>query len=112
MTTEIASQNTQKGLTTTSLASVGLTVKTKTPFHLIGGEYISWIQALALSADGCTLFTGSDEKARAWDVATGRQLRIFQGHTSDIHALALNADGRTSVVSLKSPIKVFTIPGM
>jgi len=95
MTQEIALENTKKELTT-SLASVGLSVKTKTPFHLIGEGHTNSIFALALSADGRTLFTGSHDKtARAWDVATGRQLRIFEGHTDRVNTLALSADGRT-----------------
>jgi len=93
MTQEIALENRKKGLTT-SLASVGLTIKTKTPFHLIEG-HTDGINSLALSADGRTLFTASSDTAHAWDVATGHHLRTFDGHSRSVNALALSADART-----------------
>jgi WD40 repeat protein len=53
------------------------------------------ITTVAYSLDGKTLFSGGcDNVIRMWDVATGKELRRFQGHTSAVMAVALSLDGR------------------
>jgi WD40 repeat protein len=51
--------------------------------------------ALALTADGKTLITPSGKDIRVWDTATGRQRRLLRGHTGNVDAVAVAADGRT-----------------
>jgi WD40 repeat protein len=61
-------------------------------------QYGSW--SLVFSADGKVLFAGSpSEPLRAWDFATGRELRRYGGQESRIirgfYCLALSPDGTT-----------------
>ncbi|MBA2307540.1 WD40 repeat domain-containing protein, partial [Candidatus Dependentiae bacterium] len=50
----------------------------------------------AFSPDGTTVLTGSfDNTARLWDVKTGQQLHILQGHTEIVNSVAFNPDGTT-----------------
>ena len=47
--------------------------------------------ALALSASG--EFGLSDNTLRLWEVASGRELRRFEGHTDEVLACAFSPDG-------------------
>src|SRR5439155_653295 len=56
------------------------------------------VGAFALSADGTTLVSGSDDKTlKLWDIPSGREVRAFAGHTAAVWACALSADGGTLV---------------
>lgn len=58
----------------------------------------SGVLALAISADGKFLASGSSDKTiRLWDLsaATPRVARMFQGHTEEVTALAFSPDGKT-----------------
>lgn len=48
----------------------------------------------AVSADGSTLLTVDDERARTWDTATGRELASFRGHGKDLRYAALSDHGQ------------------
>jgi WD40 repeat protein len=59
------------------------------------------VTAVAFSRDGAFVLTGtgsvvgeSDNAARLWEVATGRQISAFKGHTQSITSVAISADGR------------------
>jgi len=48
-----------------------------------------------LSADGQWALSGSwDKTLKLWEVATGRYVRIFEGHTDAVTAVCLSLDGR------------------
>jgi WD40 repeat protein len=50
----------------------------------------------AIAPDGKTILSGSNEKtARLWDVATGKEIRQFVGHTASIWRVAFAPDGKT-----------------
>jgi WD40 repeat protein len=56
------------------------------------------VSAVALSADGRTLATSSDDTVMLWDLSdrtTPRQLGRLTGHDGPVSAVALSADGRT-----------------
>jgi WD40 repeat protein len=54
-----------------------------------------WIAAAAFSPDGRYVLTGSwDRTARLWEIATGKELRRFEGHTSAVLSVAFSSDGR------------------
>jgi hypothetical protein len=56
------------------------------------------VWAVALSADGRTAVSGSDDNTvRSWDLSTGRCTAVLEGHAGWVNAVALSADGRTAV---------------
>jgi WD40 repeat protein len=58
------------------------------------------VNAVAFTADGGTLATGSDDKAvKIWDVATGKELRSLAGFAGPIRSLAFSADGKTLAIA-------------
>jgi len=57
---------------------------------------VSPIESAALSPDARFVLTGGDDgTARLWDVATGKQIRSFRGHTNRVNSVAYSADGHT-----------------
>ena len=55
------------------------------------------VRAVAVTADGRTAVSGSDDKTvRVWDLASG-QARTLEGHGGVVNAVAVTADGRTAV---------------
>lgn len=58
---------------------------------------------MALSGDGKRLLLGaSDRTASLWEMASGKQLQTFTGHTGLVYSVALNRDG-TLVLTGASP---------
>lgn len=56
------------------------------------------IWSVTFAPDGRSLASASEDRtARLWDVATGKELRRFVGHTSSISAVAFLAGGKTLV---------------
>ena len=58
-------------------------------------ESYARVQAVALSADGRHVVSGSDDKTmKVWELETGRELHTLEGHTDKVQAVAVSADGR------------------
>jgi hypothetical protein len=54
------------------------------------------VGALALTADGKTLISGSDDMSiRVWDVASGKPRFILRGHRDRVIFVAMTPDGKT-----------------
>jgi WD40 repeat protein len=54
--------------------------------------------SVAFSPDGKTALSGSyDHTVRLWDLATGAELRTFEGHTEAILSVAFSPDGKTAL---------------
>ena len=57
--------------------------------------HIDKVYAVALSADGQTLASGSrDMRIKLWNTQTGSLLHTLNGHTDTVRSLTLSADGR------------------
>ena len=56
------------------------------------------VRALAISPDGKTIVSGSDDKTiKIWDKQTGKLKQTLTKHTSGVYALAISPDGKTLV---------------
>lgn len=53
-----------------------------------------WCSHAAISADGQFLLTADGNVARLWAAASGRLLRVYEGHTRLISGLAFGPDGK------------------
>nr|VFJ55039.1 MAG: WD domain-containing protein, G-beta repeat-containing protein [Candidatus Kentron sp. FW] len=55
---------------------------------------ICWNDCIRFSPDGRLLLTGSwDDTLKLWDVASGKAIRTFRGHSYDVKAVAFSPDG-------------------
>jgi WD40 repeat protein len=69
--------------------------------------------AVATSPSGRTALSGgSDRIAKLWDLATGRVLKTFEGHTDSVDAVAIAPDGRMGMTgSLDKTIRLWDLTG-
>jgi WD40 repeat protein len=66
------------------------------------------IDAATLSSDGARLLSASEDGTlKLWDVATGRLLQTFEGHSGRAVALAFSPDGARVMVSDGSSLKLW-----
>ena len=61
-------------------------------------KHTGWTNALAFSADGKLLASGSTDKTvQLWETTTGKPLATLTGHINGITALAFSPDSTTLV---------------
>jgi WD40 repeat protein len=59
------------------------------------GAHADTVYGVAFSPDGTKLATcGADKLIKTWDVATGKPLKTFEGHTNYVLDVAWKADGK------------------
>ncbi|TMS59561.1 DUF4189 domain-containing protein [Imbroritus primus] len=67
-----------------------------------------WVTGLQLSPDSKTAYTADRAgNIRAWDVATGKQIRTFQGKTISRADLALSPDGKRLVAFQEKTVAIW-----
>jgi dipeptidyl aminopeptidase/acylaminoacyl peptidase len=56
------------------------------------------VESVAFSPDGRSALSGSSDKTlKLWDVATGKEIRTFAGHTAAVNSVAFSPDGRSAL---------------
>jgi WD40 repeat protein len=85
-----------------ALATFGLQSEPSEPRTIAGRTIFigheDMLTSLAWSPDAATLVSGSyDKTARAWNAATGRELRIFAGHEAAVVSVSISNDGKRLV---------------
>ncbi|MBD1896980.1 serine/threonine-protein kinase [Coleofasciculus sp. FACHB-129] len=61
---------------------------------LIG--HSSWVRSIAISPDGQTLASGSNDKTiKLWQVDSGKLIHTLTGHSSWVRSIAISPDGQT-----------------
>jgi WD40 repeat protein len=67
------------------------------------------VRSVAFSPDGARIASGSfDDTIKLWDVASGRLLHTFQGHSNYVESVAFSLDGaRLASASWDGTIKLW-----
>jgi WD40 repeat protein len=68
------------------------------------------VNSVAFSPDGTLLVTASlDHDARIWNVASGKTIRILEGHAGSVSSAAFSPDGRWVVTAGPSTAGIWAV---
>jgi hypothetical protein len=72
-------------------------------------RHLAWVYSVVFSPDGTRLLSGSeDHTMRLWDIASGRLIRTFEGHSGSIQSVGFSKDGlRVLSASKDTTLKVW-----
>jgi WD40 repeat protein len=75
--------------------------------------HIGRVFAVAFSPNSRTALSGgADKTAKLWDLASGRLIRSFEGHSESVEAVAIAPDGRTAATGSRDrTIKIWDLSG-
>lgn len=86
-------------------SQIGICAK---PESFVQTGHTSYVRTIAFSPDGKFIISGGGDKtARLWNVATGIEIRTFEGHKSDLTSVAFSPDA-SMFFQAKILIKRFT----
>ncbi len=77
------------------------------------------VHSVAISPDGRTALSGSCERYenglcvqgafKLWDLATGREIRAFKGHSEEVGAVAISPDGKAALSASWNTLKLWDL---
>ncbi len=68
---------------------------TAKPVFRLDGKESQWVNRAALAPDGKTVATSDvNDKIRLWDIDTGKERGVLEGHTANVNSLAFSPDGK------------------
>jgi WD40 repeat protein len=68
--------------------------------QILGAPPSLAFNSVAFSPDGKHALIGNDDKTLAlWDIATGKKVRVFEGHTNAVYSAVFSADGKQALSS-------------
>jgi len=76
----------------TKLLAVARESLAQQPQLVVERGHLSWISSVSFARNDTTLVTGGggDDTAILWDLASGKAIRRFRGHTAQILCVAIN----------------------
>jgi WD40 repeat protein len=83
-----------------SAAAVLAAAVWQTDWRLVLRGHEGGVSSASFSPDGARIVTAStDETARIWDAATGREIEVLRGHKSSVESAAFSTDGTRIVTA-------------
>jgi WD40 repeat protein len=61
--------------------------------------HIYKVNSLAISADGQTITSSSDDKTKLWSISTGECIKTFQDYSINVYSAAINPDEQSSIIT-------------
>ncbi|GMI11254.1 hypothetical protein TrLO_g10470 [Triparma laevis f. longispina] len=88
-----------------------LGAKVREHLRLEGHEH--GVKGVAISGDGCTIVSASEDKSvRVWDAQTGKQKACLEGHTDFVKSVAISKDAKLAISgSRDNTVRIWSLEG-